>query len=363
MDLLGDPTLSLRANSGIPVPAYPPLFGVRRPLSCPTPVRTTLTAGDGEELQLHHISGGERGPVILAPGTGMSALSFLTDTTDQSFAEYLAAQGFDLWLFDWRTSPYLAAHTRGYTFDEVARHDWPAAVAQVREQTGADRVSVLAHCLSSPCMMLSLVRGHTDPAHIRAFIPSQVGLHLLMRRANRIKLSLRADRVLPPNRMVHQAQDTPREGVWDLAVGLLAAVWPRSYSCDNPACHRHSATYGDIVFHEKINDATHALMGTLVPEVNSTFLKGVAPNSRADDILTDEDRRHLDRLDVPMLLISGRENQMFVPEATERTWRMLHGVLGDRVQREVFDGFGHLDFYLSGQAKPIWERLARFLDS
>ena len=56
-----------------------------------------------------------------------------------------------------------------------------------------------------------------------------------------------------------------------------------------PACHRHSATYGDIVFHEKINDATHALMGDLVPEVNSAFLKGVAPNSRADDILDTDD--------------------------------------------------------------------------
>ena len=95
-------------NEGVPVAAHPPLFGVRRPLSCPTPVRTALTAGDGAALQVHHIAGGDKGPVILAPGTAMSALCFLTDTTEQSFAEYLAAEGFDIWLFDWRTSPYLA---------------------------------------------------------------------------------------------------------------------------------------------------------------------------------------------------------------------------------------------------------------
>lgn len=354
---------SSSATVGVPVSAYPPLFGVRRPLSCPPPVRTALKAGDGAELQVHHIAGGTKGPVILAPGTAMSGLSFLADTTDQSFAEYLAAEGFDVWLFDWRTSPYLEVHKSDYTFDDVARYDWPAVVAHVRQRTGAEQVSVLAHCLSSPCMMLSLVRGYTDSNHVKAFVPSQVGLHLRMNRANRIKVSLHVDKLLPPHRIVHQAEDTPREGVWDLTIGLLAAMWPKSYSCDNPACHRHSATYGDIVFHPRINDATHALMGDLVPEVSSGFLKGVAPESRADDILNDEDRRYLQRLNVPMLLISGRENQMFVPEATERTWRMLNAALGANIQRQVFEGFGHLDCYLSGDARtPIWERLARFLD-
>jgi alpha-beta hydrolase superfamily lysophospholipase len=184
-----------------------------------------------------------------------------------------------------------------------------------------------------------------------------------MNRANRSKVSLHVDKLLPAGRMVHQAQGTPREGLWDLTVGLVAATWPKSYSCENPACHRHSATYGDIVYHARINDQTHALMGDLVPEVNSAFLKDVAPNSRAYDILTEEDRRHLDRLDVPTLLISGTENQMFVPEATERTWRLLHGALGENIQREVFDGFGHLDFYLSGEARePVWRKLASFLD-
>ena len=346
-----------------PVTAHPPLFGVRRPLSCPAPVRTSLAAGDGAALQVHRIAGGDKGPVILAPGTAMSALCFLTDTTEQSFAEFLSAQGFDVWLFDWRTSPYLAVHNEGYTFADVARHDWPTLIAHVREQTGAAAVSVLAHCLSSPCLWRSLLRGYTDSSHIKALVPSQVGLHLVMNNSNRFKVGFYVDKVLPGNRMVHQAEGTPRQGLWDATVGLLATVWPKSYSCSNPACHRQSATYGDIVFHDKINDATHALMGDLVPEVNSTFLKGVAPNARADDILTDEDRRHLDRVAVPMLLISGRENQMFVPESTERTWRMLRDAVGDNIQREVFDGFGHLDCYLSGEAKqPIWERLSAFLE-
>jgi pimeloyl-ACP methyl ester carboxylesterase len=350
-------------SKGTPVPTFPPLFGVRRPLLCPVPVQMPLRAGDGAELQIHHVAGGTKGPVILAPGTAMSALCYLTDTTEQSFAEYLAAEGFDIWLFDWRTSPYLAVHESDYTFDDVARYDWPSAVAFVREATGAEQIAVLAHCLSSPCLMLSLLRGYTERAHVKAFVASQVGLHLRMNRANRAKVSLRVEKLLPAGRVVHQAEGTAREGLWDLTVGVVAATWPKSYSCDNDACHRHSATYGDIVYHPRINDETHALMGALVPEVNSAFLKDVAPNSRAYDILADEDRKHLDRLDLPLLLISGSENQMFVPEANERTYQLLHRALGENIQRELFQGFGHLDFYLSADAKqPIWGKLARFLD-
>ena len=346
-----------------PVPAYPPLFGVRRPLSCPVPVRATLTAGDGAALHVHRIAGGDKGPVILAPGMAMSALCYLTDTTEESFGEFLSAQGFDVWLFDWRSSPYLAVHNEDYTIDDVARHDWPTVIAHVREQTGAATVSVLAHCMSSPTLLLSLLRGYTDSTHIKALVSSQVGLHFVLNNNNRFKMSSHIDKILPGNRMVHQKDGTPRQGVWDALVGFLAIVWPKSYSCSNSACHRQSATYGDIVYHDKINDETHALMGDLVVEVNSTFLKSIGPNARAKNILTDEDRRHLDRLAVPILLISGRENQMFVPESTERTWRMLRDAVGDSIQREVFDGFGHLDCYISGEAKqPIWERLSAFLE-
>jgi pimeloyl-ACP methyl ester carboxylesterase len=347
-----------QTEAGVLVPTFPPLYGKRRTLSCPTPVRSVLSA----ILHVYRIAGGDKGPVILAPGTAMSGLCFLADTTEQSFAEYLSEEGFDIWLFDWRTSPYLPVHKTGYTFDDVARYDWPAVIEYVRKVTGADQVSVLAHCLSSPCMMLSLLRGYTDSKHIKAFIPSQVGLHLVMNPANRVKMALRVETVLPPNKMVHQSHRTPRKGIWDFAVGILAVIWPKSYTCDNADCSRQSATYGDIVYHPKINEATHKLMGDLVPEVNSSFLKDVAPNARAKDILSEEDRKHLSRLNVPMLLISGQKNQMFLPDSTARTWKLLHDALGNNIQRQVFEGFGHLDFYLSGEAKnPIWKRLAEFL--
>lgn len=347
-----------------PITAFPPLFGSRRPLACPPLERFDFPAGDGSTLCLHHTSGGSRGPVLLAPGTAMTALSYCIDTVPQNFVEFLVAGGFDVWLFDWRTSPLLDSHRRPYGFDDVARHDWPAAIAQVQQRTGRRRVSVLAHCLSSPCFLLSLVRGYTPGDAIGAFVASQVALHLAFTPVGTAKVRLYLDKLLPGGDMIHQRPAESSIQLADLAASLLSRLLPVSFSCDNRACYRHAATFGEIVLHSRLDPATHALMGELVPECLAAFLKDVAIQGRQDDILTSEDRPHLDRLRLPIHFISGRLNRMFVPGGTERSYRMLCEANGEsHYRRSVYDGFGHLDCYIgAGAPEAIWPDLARSLD-
>src|SRR5262249_12390967 len=151
--------------------------------------------------------------------------------------------------------------------------------------------------------------------------------------------------------------------VSDLAVTLLSHVIPTPYSCDNPACYRQSATFGDIVLHSRINAPTHAMMGELVPECVSGFLKDVAIWGRRDSVLTEEDRTHLDRLALPMHLISGSENRMFVPEATKLTYELLCEANGPSYyKRTVHEGFGHLDCYFGEEASgAVWPDIAAAL--
>src|SRR6516162_4271285 len=184
--------------------SYPPLFGARRSLQIPPLERIDFTAGDGKALLMHHTSGGTRGPAVLTPGTAMTALTYCIDSVPQNIVEFLVAEGFDVWLFDWRTSPLLDAHLRPYTLDDVARYDWPAAVDQVLQRTGKKAVSVLAHCLSAPCFLLSLVRGYLPTEKIRSFVASQVALHLRLTRAGTIKVKTHLDRVLPDEQLIHQ---------------------------------------------------------------------------------------------------------------------------------------------------------------
>jgi pimeloyl-ACP methyl ester carboxylesterase len=353
-------TADNRSNA---ISSFPPLFGVRRELKCPPLERIDFAAADGAGLCLHHTSGGGRGPVILSPGTAMTALSYCLDTVPCNLAEFLVAKGFDLWLFDWRTSPLLAAHEQPYTLDDVARYDWPAAVSEVRRQTGKDQVAVMAHCLSSPCFMLSLVRGYLDREHVSTFVASQVGLNLTMTPVGKLKLQTRLDRLLPGGEMMHQKPSHLSGQMSDLAISVLARLLPKSYSCDNRACYRHSASFGDLIQHSRVNPATHAMMGELIPECLTGFLKDVAVWGRKDNVLADEDRGHLSRLQLPIQLISGGENRMFVPKSTELTYEMLCEANGPaNYKRTVYDGFGHLDCFVGDDAcEAIWPDIAAAL--
>jgi len=146
----------------------------------------------------------------------------------------------------------------------------------------------------------------------------------------------------------------------DIAVSFLSHILPKSYSCDNPVCPRHSATFGDLIFHSRVNAATHAIIGDLVPECLTAFLQDVANWARKQNILTDEDHKHLDRLRMPITFISGAENRMFVPQGTEQTFDLLCEANGkDNYRRTVYKDFGHLDCYIGeGAATEIWPDLA-----
>jgi len=350
-------------GNGSELHSFPPLFGVRRALTCPPLERIDFPGGDDSALCLHHTSGGNRGPVLMTPGTAMTALTYCVDTVPENIVEFLVKQGFDVWLFDWRTSPLLDSHKRPYTFDDVARYDWPAAIAQVKRRTGKEKISVLAHCLSSPCLMLSLVRGYTNPEDIRAIVASQVALHLKVTTVGTVKINMYLDKLLPGGDMMHQQPAEQSGQISDLAVSVVSWVLPRTFSCNNRACYRHATTFGELILHERINEPTHALMGELVPECVSAFLKDVAVWIRHGSVLTSEDMRHLDRLRVPIHLISGSENRMFVPEATEETFRLLCDANGESFyKRTVFDGFGHLDTYFGeGAPRNIWPSIAHTL--
>lgn len=351
-------------TNGSAIHSFPPLFGIRRQLTCPPLERIDFAAKDGSGLCLHHTSGGSRGPVLMTPGTAMTALTYCVDTVPQNIVEFLVAEGFDVWLFDWRTSPLLDAHKRPYTFDDVARYDWPAAIAQVKSRTGAEQVSILAHCLSSPCLLLSLVRGYTQPQDIRAMVASQVALHLKVTTTGTVKINLYLDKLLPGTNMMHQEPADLTGQLSDIAVTMVSWVLPRSFSCNNRACYRHATTFGELILHERIDEATHALMGELVPECLTAFLKDVAVWVRHGSVLTSEDMRHLDRLKLPIHFISGSENRMFVPMATEESFRLLCDANGKSYyQRVVHEGFGHLDTYFGKDAPAmIWPDIAHALD-
>jgi hypothetical protein len=345
------------------VTSFPPLFGLRRKLKFRPLERIDFPAEDGTALCIHHTSGGDRGPVIITPGTAMTALTYCIDTVGCNFVEFLVEKGFDVWLFDWRTSPLIAAHEQRYALEDVAKFDWPAALAEVRRRTDKDQVAVMAHCLSSTAFMLSLVRGYIKREHVYAFVASQVGLHLDLIPAEWLKLQTRLDWLLPGGDMIHQKPSQRSGQVSDMAISVLA-LFPRLFfRCDNPTCYRHTATFGGLIFHPRVNSATHAMMGEIVPECLTAFLKDVARGVRSGSVLAQEDLQHFDRLQLPITFVSGSENRMFIPESTARTFNLLCEKNGPTYyKRKVYPGFGHLDSFVGDGARTeIWPDIAEAL--
>ena len=105
----------------------------KRTLRAPAPEVHFFNTTDGVQLRLIRYRGGSKGPVMVAPGFGTSTFAYSVDTVDTNFPEYLVANGYDTWLFDYRASPELASSLTQFTLDDIATKDWPAAVARVRE--------------------------------------------------------------------------------------------------------------------------------------------------------------------------------------------------------------------------------------
>ena len=117
-----------------------------------------VPTSDGTEVRLTRYQMGSKGPVVIAPGYGNAARAFAIDTVDKNWVQYLGEHDYDVWLFDPRWSPDLPSSRNHFSIDDIARRDWPTAVAEVRRRTGAPSVEVVAHCVGSMSLLIPNTR-------------------------------------------------------------------------------------------------------------------------------------------------------------------------------------------------------------
>ncbi len=160
------------ARSNVFNPDAPPRE--RRPLRCGEPEIHFFETTDKVNLKLTRFRGGPKGPVILSPGFGTSAFAYTVDTTQTNLPEYLFEHGYDVWVFDYRASPDLPSAGTQFTLDDVALCDYPAAVEFVRGTAGVETVQVMAHCVGSLTLLMSLATGL---AGVRSAVCSALTLH------------------------------------------------------------------------------------------------------------------------------------------------------------------------------------------
>jgi cholesterol oxidase len=323
--------------------------------------------GAGAWLRLTRYEGGRRGPVLLAPGFGMSAMSFIGGTTDVNIAEHLVAKGYDVWLFDYRAGIDLPSSRTSFTLDHIATIDWPAAVGEVLRVTGAPNVQTVGHCVGSASLMMALASGSIPD--VRSAVCMQFTLHPMTSLLNQTKAALGVGTLLGRLGLERVAPFTGGSILKKLLdLGLRAVPMPAGERCAKPVCRWINAIYGCTHTHDQLNDATHDQLDNMFGVGNLRALDHMAVIMKARKAVTadgaDAYVSHPERLRLPILLVQGERNYIFHPEGSLRTLRWLQEANDPSLyERVVLPGYAHLDALVGRDAaRDVFPIVSAHLD-
>ena len=203
--------------------------------------------------------------VLLVHGLTSSSDLFIMPE-HRNLASYLLDTGFtDVWAVDFRMSnrfPY-DSETHRYTLDDIADYDHPAALANCAGRSGDRRVHVVAHCLGSLSLMMSLFGGaaprpgQRDLQQRRAH-PAGAGLVT-------VEAALRAAAPGIPGRGRVPGPRVRRRPAADPRRDAGPPVHLAHRECDVSACHMLSFMWGSghpaMYEHANLLPETHERMG------------------------------------------------------------------------------------------------------
>jgi pimeloyl-ACP methyl ester carboxylesterase len=324
----------------------------RRELRLPEPEIHLFPAADGAELRLIRYRTGTKGPLIVAPGFGTSTAAYTIDTVETNFPEFLAEHDYDIWLLDYRASPELEASRLPNTVDEIATLDWPAAVAKVREVTGAESVQVNAHCVGSMSFQMALLSGLEG---VRHGICSCLGLFPEGPGLNKAKARLHIGPALTKIGIARMSTDYHPDQLDDRVLDALMHLYPTKERCENPVCRRIEFLYGDVYDHDRLNDATHWAMHEWFGRASITTLSHVGRMLLANRLVDKHGRDtylpHAERMRLPLTWLHGEHNNLFRPEGARRTIEWLSEQNGpDDYRLLMIEDYAHMDCWIGEHA-------------
>jgi len=350
---------------------------LKRALRAPAPQVFFFYTPDGTHLRLtRYVDPARKNarPVLLIHGSGVSSRIFSTDLVGTNLVEYLCAAGYDVWLVDLRVSIEMPSVLVPTNVDKVALEDIPAAVAKIREVTGAADIQALGHCMGGLALSMSLMAGLEG---VRSAVISQVAAHPVPGRLGRIKAGLHI-----PDIMQHL-------GVTDLTAYTKDERWPHNLfdealrlypvdhdeGCGNPICHRATFMYGLLYEHAQVSETLHSNLQELLGVHDVGVFKHLAAMVRAgnvvnadgDDVYLKGARgmKGLEGMRIPIGFIHGDCNETYVPQSTALTYEMLIDAFPEQpYERYLIPGYGHIDcIFGKNAAVDVYPTIARYLNA
>lgn len=317
-----------------------------------------FTAGDGFELNLIHVQGREeptKGPVLLSHGAGVRANIFRAPV-DATIVDALIAEGWDVWLENWRAS--IDFEPNLWTLDQAALYDHPRAVKKVVERTGASEISAIIHCQGSTSFTMSALAGLVP--EVKTIVSNAVSLHPVVPRWSEVKLHWAVP--LLTRMTPYLNPEWGLEAPTPIAKMVSALVALTHHECHNAVCKQVSFTYGSgfpaLWSHENLNEETHEWLKHEFAHVPLRFFEQITRCVDAGHLVSVEGLPGLPKdfcaqdpqTDARFAFFAGRDNLCFLPDSQERTFQWFEEVQPGVHSLHVLDSYGHLDVFMGRDA-------------
>jgi len=330
-----------------------------------------FTAGDGRPCNLIHVTTEKpphKGPVLLVHGAGVRANIFRAPVRE-TVVDYLLAEGWDVWLENWRASIDLPpAH---WVLDEAAIFDHPVAIEEVARRTGSQTVKALVHCQGSTSFTMALAAGLLP--RVDVVVSNAVSLHPVVPAWSHFKLAY----TVPLLQRVtdHLDPEWGNGGASLIGTSIRALVDATHHECNNSVCRLVSFTYGSgfpaLWSHDLINEETHQWLCNEFGFVPLTFFRQMGNSVRRGQLTptgrfaqVPPDFLTTLRTRARFALFAGARNLCFLAESQERTFRYLRMNSERRDHTlHVLPEYGHLDVFMGRYAATdIFPLIASELD-
>lgn len=323
-------------------------------------------------------------PVLCIHGFGSGGVQFAHPKLKRNLVRHLAEGGFDVWVAELRTSIAVESSPEQWTLDAVAKEDIPAIVRRILDLTKQPQVDVVAHCIGSAMFCTSVLAGRLQNM-IRRAVLLQVGPLITLSKGNKIRgyFAAALRRYILADHVDSSVDD--RADWLDAILDRVLSTYPypdserKSHRLCPPwkahthiaNCNRSAAVFGRLFQHANVGDAMlnalgdllgHTNLTTFEQTVHYTFLERLTDSFGCNAYVTDDNIRKY--FGFPVHFLHGEKNDVFHPDTTERSEKLLQDVFGANhpVSRSVIRGYGHLDPLIGRNAEnDVYRRISGFL--
>ena len=349
----------------------PEIPRIKRPLRVGLPEVHAFETADGKKLRLTRYRGGDKGPVMISHGLGVSSLIFSIDTIDTSLLEYLYAGGYDVWLLDYRASIELPYAREQFTADDVSDYDYPAAIAKILELSGKPSLQVVAHCYGAMTFSMAMLRGLKG---VRSIVISQIAAHAdVPFFTQRMLAYLRATNLMKlVGVRLLDARATRKRNILARGIdGFLRFLYPMHFDdrTRSVTSLRIVALYGPLYRLDQLNEPTLQAMPEMFGKANVSAFHQLAAIARQGHVVRCDGEpllapANLKNWAVPTLFVHGELNRAFLPSGTLKTMTALAEANSpDLYDRVVIPATGHIDCIFGKNAvRTVYPSILAHLD-